>query len=109
MNNLEKALKENSPCKWVEILAELLEVIESEDNISLKNEILLLHILNFNGKLNILDPHECPHSMSPVTMLKFLTIQYFGKNNMHQAKLKEISNSNMGVLASAAKAMLNHD
>ena len=78
MKNIKTAMAGNAPAgqepKWFDLLGEL----ERATGITPETEKMLVEILQFEGRLQLDEKSEFPHSMSPDEMLKSCAVQSLG-------------------------------
>lgn len=81
MHNINNAMawseSQTAKPRWIDLEADLLSA--TADGISPAIESKLLEILRFEGKLQLDEASDMPHSMAPETMLKSLAVQILAR------------------------------
>src|ERR1700683_1575441 len=79
--------------RWGELMAELWPVISSP--LTWEGERLLLDVIRFEGRLQLVESSELPHSMPPEDMLKSLAIQalarWTGLVHLHEMQRVQVT------------------
>jgi len=91
---------------WGYLLSELVHA--TEESLAPEDEQTLLDILHFEGELQLDETSEMPHSMSPESMLKSLSMQILGKwtGTKHLAEIRRFEVPPPASLACIARAVI---